>query len=722
MDSVIRVDNAFYVLASSRLSEDRSRVLKYGNTFAVLNRLGDIESIGLGEHGIYHKGTRYLSQFALKLGCEPPQLLRSSIRDDNAFLTVDAMNVDISEDGQLVVPRGSLHIFRSKFLDEGICHEHVRLANYSLDRVETSLSFEYAADYRDIFEVRGTQRERRGKIYPPKVGKSSITFCYEGLDNVRRGTQIEFSLAPHRIDHEEARFRFSLEPKAEASLYITTLCMENDRHRAVVSFDAALQQSTEEFARHALSTTAISTSDHRMNEWFARSAADLQMMIVGNPEGAYPYGGVPWFSTVFGRDGIITAMECLWIEPRITKSVLRYLAETQATTVDSEREAQPGKIIHEMRHGEMAALNEVPFGRYYGSVDATPLFVMLAGDYLDRTDDKDFLRSIWPNLRAALNWIDQYGDADGDGFVEYHPQSAKGLIQQGWKDSHDAISYADGRIAEPPIALCEVQGYVYAAKLAGARLAMLFDEPELAAELTRQAGTLKEKFNREFWDSKLGTFALALDGHKNKCLVKSSNPGHCLFSGIATPEYAGRVAESLLGEELFCGWGIRTLGGREVRYNPMSYHNGSVWPHDNAIAARGLARYGFHEQASKIFSAIFEASEFMEMRRLPELFCGFHKRQHAEGPTLYPVACSPQSWAAGSVYMLLHASLGIRLNPLSRTVTFGGRSLPPCLQGLTIRKLRLGDAEVDLEIEEYAGQLRPKVLRQMGTVTIGLCG
>ena len=722
MDSVIRVDNAFYVLATSRLSEDRSRVLKYGNTFAVFNRLGDIESIGLGEHGIYHKGTRYLSQFALRLGSEPPQLLRSTIRDDNAFLTIDAMNVDISENGQLLVPRGSLHIFRSKFLDEGICHEHLRLANYSLDRVETSLSFEYAADYCDIFEVRGTHRDHRGKLYPPRTAKSSITFCYEGLDNVRRSTQIEFSQPPSHIDQREARFHFALNPKDETSLYITTLCMENDRHRAVVSFDAALQQSTEEFARNAFSTTAISTSDHRMNDWFARSAADLQMMMVGNPEGAYPYGGVPWFSTVFGRDGIITAMECLWLEPRMAKSVLRYLAETQATTVNVEREAQPGKIIHEMRHGEMAALNEVPFGRYYGSVDATPLFVMLAGDYLDRTDDQLFLRSIWPNLKAALNWIDQYGDADGDGFIEYHPQSGKGLIQQGWKDSHDAISHADGRIADPPIALCEVQGYVYAAKLAGARLAMLFDEPELASELTRQAIALKEKFNREFWDTGLGSFALALDGQKKKCLVKSSNPGHCLFSGIATPEYAARVAESLAGEELFCGWGIRTLGGREVRYNPMSYHNGSVWPHDNAIAARGLARYGFYEQASKLFSALFEASEFMDLRRLPELFCGFHKRQHAEGPTLYPVACSPQSWAAGSVYMLLDACLGIRVNPLSRTITFAGRSLPDCLRGLTIRGLRLAGAEVDLEIEEYSGQLQPKVLRQLGTVTIGLCG
>ena len=712
MEDVIQIDNQYYLLASSSLADDRTRVLKYGKTFGVFNRFGDVETVGLAEQGIYHDGTRYLSRFALKLGGEAPQLLRSTIRDDNAFLTVDCMNVDLSHGDSVQVQRGSIHLFRSKFLQEGVCYEHLRLSNYSLNPVETFITCEFEADYHDIFEVRGTHRERRGKVFPARMTDSSVSFCYEGLDGAVRRTKIEFSAKSEYLDSRCARFRFRLKPKEEASIYVTISCERDEQSRKVTKFDAALRQSTDEIKNAGLNCKRITSADPRFNAWLARSAADLQMMMAGNPEGEFPYAGVPWFSTVFGRDSILTAMECLWIEPSIAKSVLKYLAETQATECKAEQDAEPGKIIHEMRGGEMAALKEVPFGRYYGSIDSTPLFIMLAGAYLDRTGDRQSLRAIWPNILAALHWIDEYGDVDRDGFVEYQAKSCRGLIQQGWKDSHDAIFYADGDIAEPPIALCEVQGYAYAAKLAGAKLARAFGSEEFAEQLSRLASALREKFNREFWDDDLGTFALALDGSKKKCSVKSSNPGHCLFSGIASAEHAARVADSLLSEELFSGWGIRTLGTGEVRYNPMSYHNGSVWPHDNAIAAHGLARYGFHKHAMRIFSAMLDVSALMELRRLPELFCGFHRRAHSEGPTLYPVACSPQAWAAGSIYMFLDASLGATFQPTKGSVSLAGKYLPDFLRDLTIMNVRVGGETRNVRIVEDGNALRAETLKQ----------
>lgn len=718
MKDVIQVDNEYYVLASSSLADDRSRVLKYGKTFGVFNRLGDIESVGLGEQGVYHKGTRYLSRFVLKLGGEAPQLLRSTIREDNAFLTVDAMNVDLSDGEFLSIPRGDIHLFRSKFLREGVCYDLVRLSNYSLDWLEIHLLCEFEADFEDIFEVRGTRRERCGVCLPPKLNNSEIAFGYEGLDGVVRRTLLRFSAKPIDLDKRSARFQFGLRPKEDASLYITMCCEDTPRPVAIPGFDEALRHSTEEIACATQKRGQVVAADARLNAWLSRSAADIQMMIAGNPEGAYPYGGVPWFSTVFGRDGIITARECLWINPAIARSVLHYLAETQAAEYSIERDAEPGKIIHEVRDGEMAALKEIPFGQYYGSIDSTPLFVMLAGDYLDRTNDREFIETIWPNVVAALNWIDEYGDIDGDGFVEYQAKSSRGLAQQGWKDSHDSVFYDDGHIAEPPIALCEVQGYVYAAKLAGARLATTLSQDNLSRKLIGQAHELSAKFNSDFWDEGLGTFVLALDGTKKKCRVKSSNPGHCLFSGIARPEYARRVAESLLSEELFSGWGIRTLSACELRYNPMSYHNGSVWPHDNAIAARGLARYGFHQQASNVFSALLDVSETMELYRLPELFCGFHRRSHSEGPTLYPVACSPQSWAAGAVFLLLEACLGISFNAANRSIHVSGKCLPDCLNGLTISNLAVCGGKCDLRVEHDGKSIHGTILRQTGGITL----
>jgi glycogen debranching enzyme len=719
LDEVIRIKEEFYVLATTALADTRPRVLKYGDTCGVFDWHGDILSAGSLAHGLYHKETRHLSKLVLRFENRSLELLSSTVKNKNAFFAVDLTNLDFSVEGKVELPRGSLHFFRSKFIWEGACYERLRIMNFASSKVSLSLSYEYDADFVDIFEVRGSKRDNRGEQQEPVVAPSSARFIYCGLDKVIRETRLNFFPQPVQISGKSAFFEMDVQPRAEAFIYLDVCCESRCDGLPPRSYRQALSQTKNLHERIDARLCRITSSNTRFGEWLSRSASDLEMMTLGNPEGAYPYAGVPWFNTVFGRDGLVTALEVLWAEPALARGVLQFLAGTQADSVIPEQDAEPGKILHELRKGEMAALKEIPFGRYYGSVDSTPLFVMLAAAYYQRTGDLEFIRSIWSNVERALDWMDRYGDVDGDGFLEYARHSGKGLVQQGWKDSHDSVFYEDGKLAEGPIALCEVQGYAYAAKKGAAELARKQGFVELADRLLQQATALQHRFEEAFWVEELGTYAFALDGKKRQCRVTVSNPGHCLFTHIACPERAGRVAEGLMDENLFSGWGIRTVGTREARYNPMSYHNGSVWPHDNALIAYGLAQYGYTVHALRLLETMFEASLHFEFQRLPELFCGFRRRT-GDGPTLYPVACSPQSWAAGSVFMILQASLGMTVCGAPPHIHFRDSYLPPAVDYVFVENLKVGKSKVSLMIRRQAHGIGIEVIRREGDVEVAV--
>jgi glycogen debranching enzyme len=529
MTDIIRVKGHAYVLATSPRVAMRTLTLKDGDTFAVFDRYGDMGSVGGGEQGVYHRGTRMLSHHEFHLGHQRPLLLSSTVHENNAFVAVDLTNPDIPLSGNRIIPRGTVHVFRSQFLWQGALYCRTKVFNYGDNELTADFFFLYDTDFADVFEVRGMSRRQRGRAWSI-VEERRAVLAYEGLDGVERRTTLEFSQAPDEIGPDQARFSPRLRPCESFELY----------HTAYFEGDGAGHErppSAEVFghSRERLITILggprscqIETSNQQFNHWLGRSRADLRMLVTQTPDGPYPYAGVPWFSTVFGRDGIITALEYLWVDPAMAKGVLATLAANQSDRHDPRQDAEPGKILHEWREGEMANLGEVPYGSYYGSADATPLFVMLAAKYLERTGDRAFVATLWPHIERALNWIDQWGDVDGDGFVEYSRKRPDGLVNQGWKDSEDSVMHADGTLAEGPIALCEVQGYVYAARRGAADVAAVLDMPERAAELLEQAAFLRDKFEGAFWLEDIGTYALALDGEKRPCAVLSSNPGHLL--------------------------------------------------------------------------------------------------------------------------------------------------------------------------------------------------
>jgi len=710
-------EQPFYIPMTGPAARPR-RSLKHDDTFIVLDSHGDIGASAGGPDGLFNADTRYLAHLELMLDDVQPLLLGSSLRDDNSALTVDLTNPDIYEQGRLVLPKDMLHIVRTIFLWRGTAYQRIGLQNHGDRRASFDLKLIFDNDFADLFEVRGSTRPRRGTGSSRVTGASGVVLGYRGLDGVSRSTGVNFDPQPTRLTVNIATYHFELAPHESSALFVAVSCDAPEGHPPGRFFRSLLAHRRE-MRRFNEGSASIETSNDIFNEVLCQAMADLNMLTTETPQGRYPYAGIPWYSTTFGRDGLITAMQMLWVDPRIARGVLRRLAFFQAKQTDPLADAEPGKILHEMRGGEMAALREVPFACYYGSVDSTPLFVLLAGLYFERTGDVETLNELWPAVEAGLRWIDGPGDPDGDGLVEYQRASEQGLANQGWKDSYDAVFHADGQLAEGHIALAEVQGYVFAAKRIAARCASHLGKAEIANRLESEAALLAKRVEAAFWCEDLNTYALALDGAKKPCRVRTSNAGQLLFSGLVREDRARKVAADLMRPHFFTGWGIRTVAYGEARYNPMSYHDGSIWPHDNALIALGLARYGLKHAVEQVFKGLFDAAAYMDLRRLPELFCGFRREKH-RGPTLYPVACAPQAWASATAFTLLEAALGLEFDSSRGEIRLRNPRLPAFLDWVILRDLQLGTSTVDLRVRRHGEDVSLEVLRRRGQIQVSI--
>ncbi|WP_077002639.1 glycogen debranching N-terminal domain-containing protein [Variovorax sp. KK3] len=692
--------------ASVPRTPDHLYVLKDGDSFVVADTYGDIAGSG---DGFFMEDTRLLSCFHLLLGGERPTLLSSSVSRDNVFFTAHATNRPLPPLGDESLPQGVVHIERRRLLWDGLLRESITLKNYSLAATRLQLTVVYGADFSDTFEVRGERRSRRGEFLPAKIQGKGVELSYRGLDGVERRTRLAFSTAPDAIDEKQCRFDLVLNGREDMVLYV-------DIGPSAVSPTRAQFRAASAAARRSMRTrqrtgARVRTSARQFQAWVDRSEADLALLTTALPTGPYPYAGIPWFSTPFGRDAIITALQTLWLKPSLARGVLAYLASQQARETSAFRDAEPGKIMHEQRKGEMTALGELPFGRYYGGVDTTPLFVTLAAAYARRTADVAFITDLWPSLVAATAWIQGNAKRHG-GFLSYARAQASGLANQGWKDSHDSIFHEDGRTPEGPIALVEVQGYAVAALRGMAEMAAWLGHDVVAAPYADAAEAWRGRVESRFWQEDMQFYALALDGGGEPCRVYASNTGHLLYMGLPGAERGRAVARQLLASGLDSGWGLRTLSSKAIRFNPMSYHNGSVWPHDVALCAAGMARYGERNSTARLTSEMFECASRVGMR-LPELFCGF-ERMSSEAPVSYPVACLPQAWAAGSVFMLLQGCLGIDIDAMHGRIVVERPVLPTEIESLVLRDLRLPQGAVDISLSRRGGSVQAAVSRHSG--------
>ncbi|KVX21465.1 amylo-alpha-1,6-glucosidase [Burkholderia ubonensis] len=680
-------------------------VLKAGDAFVVSDALGDVSG---HDDGLFVDDMRVLSKWRLTFGGRAPSLLSGATSADNASFTAHLTNRPLPPLGGHETPEGVIHIERMRVLANNVLYEALTLTNYGASEAEVPLSVSFAADFKDMFEVRGTHRARRGTIAQPRIDAGAVRLRYDGLDRVERAVTLNFSPAPDALSVDRADYRLTIAAQACVSIYLTVEatvgaargetpgCGRAALRTALVAVHRAMRARRATMAR-------VRTGNPLFNAWLDRSLADLGLLTTQLDTGPYPYAGIPWFSTPFGRDAVITSLQMLWLQPSLARGVLRFLAAHQARETSAFRDAEPGKIMHEFRKSEMAATGEVPFALYYGGVDTTPLFVVLAGAYVEHTGDDALIDELWPALERAIQWVSDKCDRNPYGLLDYQRTSERGLANQGWKDSHDSVFHADGRFPDGPIALVEVQAYACAAFDAMSACSQRRGHAADATRYALRARTLREQVEALFWMPDANFYGIALDGHGELCRVLASNAGHLLAFGLPDPARGAAVADAL-GSTLFqTGWGVRTLAAGQPRFNPMAYHNGSVWPHDNALTARGLARYGDKAAVLNLLRSLFEAAVSFEMR-LPELFCGFPRRR-GEPPTAYPVACLPQAWAAGAPFMMLQACLGVSVDAARHEVRVERPALPEGVDWLRIDDLRVGDDSVSLTFRRVDGQV-----------------
>jgi glycogen debranching enzyme len=691
-------------------SSDKQLTLKHDDCFGLFNEIGDIDAEARTEAGLYRAGVRHLSRLTLTINSFRPLLLAGTTREDNVLLTVNLTNPDVRGDGgRVVLPRGTLYITRTRFIWNGVCHEMIKVRNFALTSINVELAIRFGSDFENIIDIRAQRRVDAGRARFERVERDSVTQGYLGADEVVRETVVDCHTPPDSISADALRYKLQIGSRGEKTIAIAIGCRSASNPVQIASYARSLA-AAEELARvEGRPPTQVDSTDPQFDQWLQRSAADIGMMLTATPHGRIPAAGLPWLDAAFGRDAILTALQTLWVWPQIARNVLRYLAATQSDDTFPANGAEPGKILNEARGGDLAP-------NYFG-VDTTPLFVLLAGAYYARTADLDFVAELWPAISSALSWIDVYGDIDGDGFVESRPQRAGHPAQHGWKSSPDAVFHADGRVATGPLALCEVQGYVYGAKLGAARIARSLGEMPRAIALVEAAQELQSKFNAAFWCADIETFAPALDGEKVRCSVRTSNPGHCLYTGIAHAERGRQVIASLGDEQMFSGWGVRTVAESELRFNPMSYHNGSIWPHDNALLAAGAARYDDKTFALRVLTAQFDAARQFDLLRLPELICGFRRRGR-EAPLQFPVACSPQSVSAASPFLLLQSVLGISIDALDRQIVLAHPVVPEGFEEIRVKNLEVGEASVDFTVRRHGGSVSVSVERREGKLDL----
>ena len=703
-------------------------VLKENRIMMVSDEMGDIPAGNTRGLGLYLSDTRFLSTYEFRLNGLQPILLSSSV-DESYVATFQMVNpVLLLDEGKRRIPQQSLSIRRTRFIHGGL-HERIGIQNCGSEPVEIECSLCVDADFLDMFDVRGTvgalhghEARKLGKKRDPVPSDAGIVFGYDGLDGVFRQTQVLVDKAPASGDPNTLTYSYRLEPKQTVRLVVDVLPLIGPEETLFASLqDEALEALHASYRHWQESTTVIKTDNAFLDRGLLRrSQMDLRILVEEFETGLLPMAGIPWYSVPFGRDSLITSIQMLMINPEIARGTLRYLAEHRGRKVDREREEEPGKILHEQRYGELANLKLIPHTPYYGTVDATPLFLVCLVEMMDWLNDTDLFVELLPATLAALRWIDEFGDLDGDGFIEYAERARGGVRNQGWKDSSDSILYPDGRPVELPAALVEVQGYVYQAKVGISRILERMGQVPLAQRLAREAGELRQKFELKFWLDEEQFYAQALDRFKAPIPSITSNPAHCLWGRIIDPERAEILTDRLLASDMFSGWGIRTLSTRSPHYNPMSYHNGTIWPHDNSIAAAGLRRYRRTEAASQVIDGIMEAGLRMPQYRLPELFCGFRRDQRFNnGPAEYLVSCNPQAWGAGSAFHLLQTALGIvpdstagrvYINP----VPFGQ------LANVEVRGMRVGSGRLSFKVSYNGGRPQVEVMEKPDELAVVL--
>jgi len=702
-------------------------VIKHGNLFFLAPPEGEVPMSRGHGFGLYYHDCRYLNGYELTVGGEHPEPLAArSWEGGRAVFQLTTPDFQ-APDGRMI-HRETVGLKWERVIDAEQCvlHEQLDIQNFGNEPVEFPITMRFRSGFEDVFEIRGLLREVKGKLFKPCWKDKCLVFSYEGGDKIKRSLAVHFNPLPTDVKGTAVEFFVSLQPNESKQIRISLAVAESEEqpnrlfaqtsvYRDLHAVTQGIKASCEQWMKRE---TEFHSDSLLLNRVMRRSLMDLHMLKSSISGDDFFAAGVPWYVTLFGRDCLITSLQTLAFESDTTADTLRLLARYQGRHVSDWRDEQPGKILHELRVGELARMNKIPHTPYYGTIDATPLFIILMSHYVRWTGDLDLFQELRSHIELALRWIDRYGDVASDGYVSYLSNTNKGLINQGWKDSGDAIVTEDGRIAHPPIALVEVQGYVYLAKMSIADLYDRVGERDHATRLRAEAQALRERFNRDFWMEDEGCYALALEAGRRPCRVMSSNPGQALWAGIVDEHKAARVVQRLMKPDLFNGWGIRTLSYKERRYNPMGYHLGTVWPHDNSLIAAGFRRYGFDKEADRIFVGLLEAAMEFEDYRLPELFTGFAREEYGV-PVRYPVACHPQAWAAGSIPFLVETCLGLVPDAFANRLNIVNPHLPDFINTVEIRHLRIGKGSVDVRFERrHDKQMEAKVLNVTGDISV----